>query len=90
MRAAASRSRREWGRCSDERAASLRYATCSTCARDSSDEQRRCGRRLGGEAAVLVSRRTAPCATHGLPSELLSDDGYLGPVPAKLMLVSLR
>ena len=33
-----------------------------------------------GEAAVLVSRRTAPRAAHGLPAERLRDDGYLGPV----------
>ena len=32
---------------------------------------------LYGEAAVLVSRRTAPRATHGLPAERLRDDGSL-------------
>ena len=40
----------------------------------SSDEQARCA----GEAAVLVSRRTARRATYGLPAERLRDDGYLG------------
>ena len=44
---------------------------------------------VAGEAAVLVSRRTARCATHGLPAERLRDNGYLGPV-TQMMLVSLR
>ena len=29
---------------------------------------------------MLVSRRTARRATHGLPAERLRDNGYLGPV----------
>ena len=36
-----------------------------------------------GEAAVLVSRRTARRATHFLPAERLRDNGYLGPVTQK-------
>ena len=32
-----------------------------------------------GEAAVLVSRRTALRTTHGLLGERLRDGGYLGP-----------
>ena len=38
------------------------------------------GSAVVGEAAVLVSRRTARRAAHGLPAERLRDDGYLGPV----------
>ena len=44
------------------------------------------GNALYGEAAVLVSRRTAPRAAHCVPSERLRDDGYLGLV----MLVPLQ
>ena len=74
-------------RCVYARAASLRKASEQLSARDgSSDEQSA----VSGEAAVLVSRRTALRTTHGLLGERLRDDGYLGPVPAKLMLVSLR
>ena len=40
------------------------------------------------EAAVLVSRRTAPRATHSLPAERLRDDGYLRTGTRKTMLVS--
>ena len=84
MRAAASRSRREWGRCSDERACVVAQSSVQHLrARRSSDEQKRCTSSYG-EAAVLVSRRTAPRATHGLPAERLREHGYLGPVqPAK-------
>ena len=87
MRAAASCSRRGWDHVKLRAGRVVALCNVQLSARDvSSDEQQA----LYGEAAVLVSRRTARRATHGLPSELLSDDGYLGPVPAKLMLVSLR
>ena len=41
-----------------------------------------------GEAAVLVSRRTARRATHFLPAERLRDNGYLGPVDASVLLAA--
>ena len=87
MRAAASRSRREWGRCSDERTCVVAQPSVQPFARwRSSDEQGA----VSGEAAVLVSRRTALRTTHGLLGERLRDDGYLGPGTRKTMLVSLR
>ena len=75
MRAAASRSRREWSRCGDARACVVAQPSVQHLrARRSSDEQALCP-----EAAALVSRRTAPRTTHGLPAERLRDDGSLGP-----------
>ena len=77
MRAAASRSRREWDRCFDERAASLREASEQPSARDARLTNKGA---VMGEAAVLVSRRTALRTTYGLLGERLRDHGYLGPV----------
>ena len=63
--------------CRDERAASLRKASVQLGARDARLTNKGA---VMGEAAVLVSRRTARRATHGLPAERLRDNGYLGPV----------
>ena len=87
MRAAASCSRREWDHVKLRACRVVALCNVQLSARDARLTNKGA---VMGEAAVLVSRRTARRATHGLPSELLSDDGYLGPVPAKLMLVSLR
>ena len=85
MRGAASRSRREWLRGGDARAASLRNASVQPGARDARLTNKALCQR---EAAVLVSRRTAPRATHSLPAERLRDDGYLRTGTRKTMLVS--
>ena len=87
MRGAASRSRREWLRGGDARAASLRNASVQPGARDARLTNKALCQR---EAAVLVSRRTALRTTHGLLGERLRDNGYLGPVDASVFTAASK
>ena len=77
MRATASRSRREWDQ--ELRRACRVVALCNVqlSARDARLTNKGA---VMGEAAVLVSRRTALRTTYGLLGERLRDHGYLGPV----------
>ena len=76
MRAAASRSRREWDHVKLRACRVVALCNVQLSARDARLTNKGA---VMGEAAVLVSRRTARQATHCVPAGRLRDDGYLGP-----------
>ena len=77
MRAAASCSRRGWDHVKLRACRVVALCNVQLSARDARLTNKGA---VMGEAAVLVSRRTALRTTHGLLGERLRDDGYLGPV----------
>ena len=77
MRAAASRSRREWDHVKLRACRVVALCNVQLSARDARLTNKGA---VMGEAAVLVSRRTALRTTYGLLGERLRDHGYLGPV----------
>ena len=82
MRGAASGSRREWDHVKLRACRVVALCNVQLRARDARLTNKGA---VMGEAAVLVSRRTAPRAAHCVPSERLN--GCLGPVQ-NTMLVS--
>mgnify|MGYP004407355261 CR=1 FL=1 len=77
MRAAASRRRRGWDHAKLRACRVVALCNVQLSARDARLTNKGA---VMGEAAVLVSRRTALRTTYGLLGERLRDHGYLGPV----------